>query len=143
MQYISMKRTVGCAVITLAVIIRAFFLEAHPPPRNVEFYMIIGIWALAPAAFLVSVIIYLFLGLSKIINLAEQYLNFLFSIFGWALGGLAIASLIIISGSAYYASPQGPFSIIFFDGPLGTGVGIIVGVIMWLLKLRNSRSTKT
>ena len=32
---------------------------------------------------------------------------------GWALGGVGIASLIVIAISAYYNGPQGPFPIIF------------------------------
>jgi len=136
-----MRRTVGCLLISFAVVLRAFVLEAHPPPVNVEFYMIIGIWSLAPIMLLVSLVVFVFLGISKKINLADNLFDFLFCIFGWALSGLLIASLIIILGSAYYASPQGPFSIIFIDGPLGVGVGTVFGLLMWLLTVRNKNTS--
>jgi hypothetical protein len=50
------------------------------------------------------------------------------------LSKVGIASVIIIAISAYDESPQGPFSIIFLDGPLGAGVGTVVGFFMWLCK---------
>ena len=123
------------------VIIRAFVLEAHPPPVNVEFYLIIGMWLLTPIVFVSSIIIFLVLAFSKKIDLASQSFEFMCSLFWWTLGGLGIASIIIIAGSAYYASPQGPLSIIFLDGPLGAGVGMIVGFIMWLLRIRGAESS--
>jgi hypothetical protein len=126
------RRIIGCTAIALAVFIRACVLEAYPPPQNVEGYMMTGIWLLAPVAFFLSVVVFLILGLLKKINLAEQSFDFLCSVIGWALGGLGIASVIIIAISAYYDSPQGPFSIIFLDGPLGVGVGTVVGFVMWL-----------
>lgn len=133
-----MKRIVGCVVIASAVLMRAVVLEAHPPPPNVEDYLVMGMWFLAPVAFLFSVIVFLILGLSKKINLAEQSFDFLCSVVGWTLGGVGIASVIIIAISAYYDSPQGPFSIIFLDGPLGAGVGTVVGFFMWLSKNRKN-----
>ena len=93
---------------------------------------------LAPIAFLLNVIIFLILGLSKKIKLADEIFDFLCSVVGWAFGGLGIAAIIIIAISAYYASPQGPFSIIFLDGPLGAGVGTLVGFVMWLLRIRGA-----
>jgi len=101
-----------------------------------------GILSLAPVAFLLSVIVFLSLGLLKQIKLAEQTFDFLSSIVGWALSGLVIAAAIIIAISAYYESPQGPFSIIFLDGPLGVGVGTLVGFVMWLLRLRDTEVSK-
>jgi len=98
-----------------------------------------GILSLAPVAFLLSVIVFLSLGLLKQIKLAEQTFDFLSSIVGWALSGLVIAAAIIIAISAYY---QGPFSIIFLDGPLGVGVGTLVGFVIWLLRLRDTEMSK-
>jgi hypothetical protein len=135
-----MRKIIGCTAISLVVLMRACVLEAHPPPQNVEFYLISGVWFLAPVAFFLSIIALLSLALFKKIRLAEQSFDFFCSVVGWTLGGLGIAAIIIIVVSVYYDSPQGPFSIIFLDGPLGAGVGTVVGFVMWLLKLRTPLS---
>jgi hypothetical protein len=129
-----MRRIIGCTVIASAVLIRALVLESYIYSSEIINYLWMGILFLAPVAFLCSVIIFLILGLLKKINLAEQSFDLLSSVVGWALGGLGIASVIIFAISAYYYSPQGPFSIIFLDGPLGAGVGTVVGFFMWLSK---------
>ena len=127
----------GFLVIASAIVIRAIVLETYYTlPQNVEYYFIIGIWLLVPFMLLLSVVVFLSLAALKKIKLAEQSFGFVFSLFGWALGGVAIASVIVIAITAYYSSSQGPFAIIFFDGPLGAGVGMIVGLVMWLLKIR-------
>lgn len=131
-----MSRTMGCAAIFLAVFMRACVLEAHPPPQNIEFYLITGVWLLAPVAFFLSGLVLLSLALLRKIRLAEQSFNFLCSVIGWTFGGFGIATIIIFVISVYYDSPQGSFSIIFLDGPLGAGVGTVVGFIMWFSKLR-------
>jgi hypothetical protein len=130
-----MRRIIGCTLISALILLRACVLEAHPPPVAIESYLIMGAWFLTPIAFLLSVLTFLFLGLFRKINLGEQTFAFLCSTIGWALGGIGIASLIVIAISAYYQSPQGPFSIIFLDGPLGAGVGTIVGFVIWLSKV--------
>ncbi|PYJ69642.1 MAG: hypothetical protein DME76_08325 [Verrucomicrobia bacterium] len=132
-----MRRIIGCTLISLAILMRAVVLEAHPPSPPLEDYLVMGIWVLVPMAFLLSIIVFLILGLLKKIRLAEQFFDFFCSVFGWALGGLGIASAVVIAISAYYASPQGPFSIIFLDGPLGVGLGTLVGFVMWLLKIKD------
>jgi len=132
------KRIIGCIAIASAVFMRACVLEAHPPSPDVEDNMMLGIWFLTPIAFFLSVVVFLTLGLLKKINLAEQLFDFLCSVIGWALGGFGIASAIIIAGSAYYNSSQGPLSIIFIDGPLGVGVGTVVGFVMWLSKVHET-----
>jgi hypothetical protein len=86
-----------------------------------------------------SLIIFLIIAISTKLNVTDQFFKFLCSV-AWALGGLGIASVIIIAISAYYASPQGPFSIIFLDGPLGAGIGTVVGFVMWLLRIRDAES---
>ena len=136
MDFMMARRFIGCTAIALTVFMRACVLEAHPPPPTVEGYLVMGVWFLAPVAFFLNVIVFLILGLLKKINLAEQSFDFFCSVIGWALIGLGIASAIIITISAYYDSPQGPFSIIFLDGPLGVGVGTVVGFVMWLSKIR-------
>jgi len=95
---------------------------------------------LAPTAFLLSLIIFLIIAISTKLNVTDQFFKFLCSVVAWASGGLGIASVIIIAISAYYASPQGPFSIIFLDGPLGAGIGTVVGFVMWLLRIRDAES---
>ena len=135
MEIMVIRRIIGCTVICSAILIRVFVLEAHPPPPNVEDYLYMGIWFLAPVAFVLSVIVFLILGLLKKIKLAEQSFDFLCSVVGWALGGIGIASVIIFAISAYNHGSQAPFALIFFDGPLGAGVGTVVGFVMWLLKV--------
>jgi hypothetical protein len=107
-------------------------LEAHPLPPSIEDLLFPGVWFLGPIAFLVGIVVFLILWLMKKIKLAEESLEFLYSVVGWGFGGLGIASAIVIAESAYYSSPQGPFSIIFLDGPLGAGVGTVVGLVFWL-----------
>lgn len=136
-----MKRVIGCTVIFTIVLIRALVLEFYIYSPDIISNLWLGILLLAPIAFLVSVSIFLILALTKKINLAGQIFEFLRSVVGWALCGLGIATIIIIAISAYYASSQGPFSIIFLDGPLGAGVGMIVGFIMWLLRIRGAESS--
>jgi ABC-type Fe3+ transport system permease subunit len=136
------RRIIGCTVIFSTVLIRALVLEFYIYSPDIINYLWMGILSLAPVAFLLSVIVFLSLGLLKQIKLAEQTFDFLSSIVGWALSGLVIAAAIIIAISAYYESPQGPFSIIFLDGPLGVGVGTLVGFVMWLLRLRDTEVSK-
>jgi len=136
------RRIIGCTVIFSTVLIRALVLEFYIYSPDIINYLWMGILSLAPVAFLLSVIVFLSLGLLKQIKLAEQTFDFLSSIVGWALSGLVIAAAIIIAISAYYESPQGPFSIIFLDGPLGVGVGTLVGFVMWLLRLRDTEMSK-
>jgi hypothetical protein len=124
----------GCAIIAFAVLMRAVVLESYVYSSAIINWLWMGILFLAPVAFLLSVVVFLILGLWKKISLAEQAFDFLCSVVGWTLAGLGIASVIIIAISAYYDSPQGPFSIIFLDGPLGAGVGTVVGFFMWLSK---------
>ena len=123
-------------MIALFVFLRACVLEAYPPPQKIEFYFVPGVWFLAPVALFLSIIVFLGLSLLKKIRMGEQFIDFLCSVVGWTLGGFGIATMIIIVISVYYDSLQGPFSIIFLDGPLGAGVGTFVGFVMWLLKLR-------
>lgn len=134
-----MRRIIGCTLIFLAILIRVVVLESHPPPPNIEDSLVIGIWLLTPVAFVLSIVAFLTLGLLKAINLREESLGYLRSLVGWTLGGFGIASIIIVAISLYYDSPQAPFSIIFLDGPLGAGLGTIVGFIMWLLRIRAAR----
>jgi hypothetical protein len=113
---------------------RVFVLEVHSPPPDVEKLLFMVAWFLAPISFFVSIGIFLILALMQKISLSEQLSDFLCSIIGWSLAGLGIASVIVIAVSAYYNSSQGPFSIVFLDGPLGVGVGTVVGFFMWLSK---------
>ena len=136
------RRIIGCTVIFSTVLIRALVLEFYIYSPDIINYLWMGILSLAPVAFLLSVIVFLSLGLLKQIKLAEQTFDFLSSIVGWALSGLVIAAAIIIAISAYYESPQGPFSIIFLDGPLGVGVGTLVGFVMWLSRRRDTEMSK-
>jgi hypothetical protein len=136
----SLRRVIASAVIVSVVLVRAVVLEGHPPPPNIEGHLIVGAWLLTPVAFLVSMIIFLGLGLLKKTTLSTQIFDFLWSVIGWTVAGFGIASVIIIGISAYYNSPQGPFSIIFLDGPLGAGVGTVVGFIMWLANNGKNRS---
>ena len=137
-----MRRFIGCAVIASAILIRALVLDVYWYSLGIDFDLMMAIWYLVPIAFASSMIIFLILGLLKKIKLAEQVFDFLCSVVGWALGGIGIASVIVIAISAYYASAQGPFAIIFFDGPLGAGVGTFVGLFMWLLKVRDNLSSE-
>jgi len=136
------RQIIGCTVIFSTVLIRALVLEFYIDLPDIINYLWMGILFLVPVAFLLSVIVFLILGLLKKIKLAEQTFDFLCSVAGWALGGGGIASLIAIAIRAYYNSPQGPFSIIFLDGPLGAGVGTVVGFVMWLLRLRDTEVSK-
>jgi hypothetical protein len=129
-----MKRIIGSAVIASVVLWRVFVLDDSWFSPAIGFDLMMAILFLAPIAFLLSVIVFLLLGLLGKISLAKQSFDFLCSVIGWGLGGLGIASVIIFVVSMYYNSPQGPFSIIFLDGPLGAGVGTIVGFFMWLSK---------
>jgi len=95
---------------------------------------------LAPTAFLLSLIIFLIIAISTKLNVTDQFFKFLCSVVGWVSGGLGIASVIIIAISAYDDSPQGTFSIIFLDGPLGAGIGTVVGFVMWRLRIRDAES---
>ena len=130
-----MRRIVGCTVIFSTVLTRALVLEFYISSPDIINYLWMGILFLAPVAFLLSVIVFLILGLLKKIKLAEQSFDFLCSVVGWVLGGIGIASVIIFAISAYTHGSQAPFALIFFDGPLGAGVGTVVGFVMWLLKV--------
>jgi hypothetical protein len=134
----AMRRIIGFTVIASVVLIRALVLEVYIHSSDIVNYLWMGILFLAPVAFLVSVILFLIFGLTKRINLADQTFDFLCSVVGWTFGGFGIASIIVMAISLYYDSPQGPFSIIFLDGPLGLGVGTVVGFVMWLLKVRDA-----
>jgi hypothetical protein len=123
--------------------VRVFVLEFHPPPPSIENYLYSQVLFLTPRALLSSVLVFLILALLKKIKVAEQLLSFFCSIVGWTFGGLGIASVIVIACTAYYNSSQGPFSIIFLDGPLGAGVGTVVGLVMWLLKIRSNVRSET
>jgi hypothetical protein len=129
-----MRRIIGSAVIASVVLWRVFVLDASWVSLPMGFDLWMAILFLAPVAFLLSVVVFLILGLWKKISLAEQAFDFLCSVVGWTLAGLGIASVIIVAISAYYHSSQGPFSIIFLDGPLGAGVGTVVGFFLWLSK---------
>ena len=132
------RRVIGCAVIFIVVLIRALVLEFYIYSPAIINNLWLGILSLAPIAFLLSIVIFLFLGVSKKIKMIDEIFDFLCSVVGWAFAGLGIASVIVIAISAYYASPQGPFSIIFLDGPLGAGLGTIVGFALWLLRISDS-----
>ena len=135
MNFLLIRRIIGCTVIFSAILIRVFVLDVYVNSPAVIDFLIMGIWFLAPVAFLLSIIVFLILGLLKKIKLAEQSFDFLCSVVGWALGGVGIASVIIFVISAYTHGSQSPFALIFFDGPLGAGVGTVVGFVMWLLKV--------
>ena len=126
------RRVIGISVIALIVLIRTVVLESHPLPPALEVYLFPLAWFLAPVTFLVSFVVFLMLVLTKKLQLSEQVLPYVIAIVGWAFAGLGIAAVIVVAGSAYYRSPQGPFSIVFLDGPLGAGVGTIVGFLVWL-----------
>ena len=134
-----LRRIAGCEVIALAVLARIFVLEAYPLEPRVEDFLWENILLLAPRTFVIGIVVFLILVLTKKIKVSEQGFAFLGSVIGWTLVGFGIASVIVIACSAYYQSPQGPFSIIFLDGPLGAGLGAVLGLIFWLLDLRRPR----
>jgi hypothetical protein len=112
-------------------------LDAYVSSSHFIFYSTIGMWLLAPVAFLLSLIGFLVLGFANKINFAADFFDFLCSILGWALAGIGIALVIIFVISAYTWGSQAPFAFILLDGPLGAGVGTIVGCALWLLRIRD------
>jgi len=134
-----MGRVLGCTLIISVILVRVFVLDVYVSSPDFIFYSTLAMWFLAPLAFLLSVIVFVVLGLSKKIQLGAHFFDFLSSVLGWALAGIGIASLIIFVFSAYTWNSQAPFALIFLDGPLGAGVGTVVGFVMWLLRFRVGR----
>lgn len=137
------RRIIGCGVIVSAILIRVFVLDAYWFLLGIDLDLMMVLWSLAPVGLAASMMTFLILWLLKKINPAEQMFDFLCSVVGWLFGGIGIAAVIIIAISAYYHSAQGPFALIFLDGPLGAGVGMFVGLFMWLLNVRDNLSSET
>src|SRR5689334_19812606 len=133
-----LRRIAGCELIALVVLARIFVLDTYPLEPRIVDWLWWNILLLAPRTFVIGIVAFLVLILTKRIRVSEQGFAFLISLFGWTLTGFAIASVIVIACSLYYQSPQGPFSIIFLNGPLGAGLGELLGLIFWLLNLRKN-----
>ena len=133
-----MKRVLGCIIIISAILFRTLVLDVYVTSPDFILYSMLEMWLLAPVAFLLSVIVFLILGFTNKIKITAQLLAFVYSVFGWACAGLGIALFIIFVFSVYTQGAQTPFAFIFFDGPLGAGVGTVVGFAMWVINLRYS-----
>jgi hypothetical protein len=124
------KKLVGCSIIAAAIFWRILLLDNYLPKVIGDIYYE---WALSLPffSFGLSALIFIGLAISGKIRLVKEWEPFLGSILLWSFAGVGIAFIIIVSGTIYYDSPQGPLALIL-DGPLGVAVGIIVGLIFWL-----------
>ena len=132
------KKLIGCTVITAAILWRLFALDNYSPKLIGDIYYE---WMLALPflSFSLSVLVFLVLGVSGNIKLGKEWVPFLGSVLLWSFAGVGIALVIIILLTAYFKSPEGPFALIS-DGPLGAAVGIIVGLLLWLLNRKSDYS---
>jgi hypothetical protein len=124
------EKLVGCSIIAAAIFWRILLLDNYLPKVIGDIYYE---WALSLPffSFGLSALIFIGLAISGKIRLVKEWEPFLGSILLWSFAGVGIAFIIIVSGTIYYDSPQGPLALIL-DGPLGVAVGIIVGLIFWL-----------
>ena len=130
------QKLIGGAIIAAAILWRVFTLDNYFPRLiGDSFYE----WVLALPFFSLSLSALVFLGLAFLgkIKPATEWAPFLASVLVWSFAGVGIAFLIIISLTIYHNSPQGPFALIS-DSPLGAAVGIIVGLILWLLDRKSA-----
>ena len=132
------KKLVGCSIIAAAIFWRILLLDNYLPKVIGDIYYE---WALSLPffSFGLSALIFIGLAISGKIRLVKEWEPFLGSILLWSFAGVGIAFIIIVSGTIYYDSPQGPLALIL-DGPLGVAVGIIVGLIFWLSNRKSDHS---
>jgi hypothetical protein len=133
------EKLVGCSIIAAAIFWRILLLDNYLPKVIGDIYYE---WALSLPffSFGLSALIFIGLAISGKIRLVKEWEPFLGSILLWSFAGVGIAFIIIVSGTIYYDSPQGPLALIL-DGPLGVAVGIIVGLIFWLSNRKSDHST--
>jgi hypothetical protein len=132
------EKLVGCSIIAAAIFWRILLLDNYLPKVIGDIYYE---WALSLPffSFGLSALIFIGLAISGKIRLVKEWEPFLGSILLWSFAGVGIAFIIIVSGTIYYDSPQGPLALIL-DGPLGVAVGIIVGLIFWLSNRKSDHS---
>ena len=132
------EKLVGCSIIAAAIFWRILLLDNYLPKVIGDIYYE---WALSLPffSFGLSALIFIGLAISGKIRLVKEWEPFLGSTLLWSFAGVGIAFIIIVSGTIYYDSPQGPLALIL-DGPLGVAVGIIVGLIFWLSNRKSDHS---
>ena len=132
------KKVNGCAIIAAAILWRALILDRSSPTLFGDIYYR---WVLLFPLFSLSLsaLVFLALAFTGTIKPAKEWDAFLVSVLRWAIAGIGIAFVVIIAITAYYNSPQGPLALIL-DGPLGAAVGIIVGLVFWILNRKSDHS---
>jgi hypothetical protein len=130
------KKTIGCAIIAIAICWRVFTLDDYFPRSIGDIYYE---WALLLPffSFSLTALVLAVLAVSGNIRGASEWIQFLRSTLFWSFAGVGIAFGVIIGLTAYYSSPQGLFAFLLSDGPLGAAVGILVGLVFWLVQLRS------
>lgn len=89
-------------------------------------------WSPIIAAVL-CLVIYLVVCVRKSLNVIDYGISFIAYVVLYGLLGLLSSIVIVFALTAFYNSPQGPLILIVY-GPIGTAVGQIIGVLIWVLK---------
>jgi hypothetical protein len=125
------KILMGLVCIAAAILLRIALFQSDSHLGIQRVYLDIVFW-LPSAALLVSLLVFLILVPLKRLKLMQQAIMSLGTIIAWALVGVAIAVLIVMTFTFIENSPQGPLAIII-DAPLGATVGILVGLVTYVI----------
>jgi len=121
------------SLIVIVILLRAVVLEQYYTYFNEKTVWLIvkGIFFSPLIAFPASLIVFFFVVRTlngKVKLMIKEY----FSIIGyWALIGLGVAFVVIVTLTIISNSSQGPLALII-DGPLGVSSGILIGTGIWV-----------
>ncbi len=89
-------------------------------------------WSPIIAAVL-CLVIYAVVCARKSLNVIDYGISFIAYVVLYGLLGFLASIVIVFALTAIYNSPQGPLILIVY-GPIGTAVGQIIGISIWVLK---------
>ena len=129
-------KLISTAIIIIVILLRAVVLDQYYMmlPDNIISHISYGIIWSPVVVVPVSMIVFIICGIKRHIKLLFIIKEYVIFVLAWALYGIFLAVVIIITLTIIYNSSQGPLGL-FFDGPLSLSTGALVGTGLWIRKI--------